>query len=108
MFGVVLFGTAQRKKEIGIRKVFGEIIPGILRLLLKDFVLWIFLACLIAWPMAWVFSNKWLSNFAYKAEPGWWIYIVSGLIGLLITLLTIAYQALSAARTNPADSLRYE
>ena len=108
VFGVVLFGTGQRKKEIGIRKVFGESVPGILRLLLKDFIVWILLACIIAWPLSWIFANNWLMNFEYKTELRWWIFLVSGLIGLLINIITISYQALVAARAKPTDSLRYE
>jgi putative ABC transport system permease protein len=108
LFGLVSFTTEQRTKEIGIRKVLGASIPGIIVLLTKEFTKWILIASLIAFPVAYYFMNKWLESFAYKVDIGAWMFLFSGLSILFISLLTIGFQAIKAASANPIKSLRYE
>ena len=108
IYGLILFFAVQKTKEIGIRKVLGSSINGILWIMSKDFLKLILVAGLIGSPVAWYFLNNWLNNFNYKTQVSWWIFGIA--IGLLlsITLITISYQALKAARTNPVKSLRTE
>ena len=77
-------------------------------MLSTEFTKWALLANLIAWPVAWWAVNKWLQNFAYRIEIGWWIFLLAGSLALLIALLTVSTQAIRAALANPIDSLRYE
>ena len=74
----------------------------------KDFVKWILISNLIAWPVAYYAMNKWLQNFAYRIEMNWWIFVLAGVITLVIALLTVSWQAIRAAMANPIESLRYE
>ncbi|MBD3275966.1 MAG: FtsX-like permease family protein [Candidatus Marinimicrobia bacterium] len=108
LFGIISFFTDRRTKEIGIRKVLGASIPGILGLLTQDFVKWILLANLIAWPVAWYAMSKWLQNFAYRIDLTIWPFLLSGLAALAIALITVSWQAIRAATVNPVDALRYE
>jgi len=108
LFGLASFMAERRTQEIGIRKVLGASIPGILFLLTREFVKWVAIANIIAWPAAWIFSTGWLQNFAYRIDPVWDIYIYTALATLGIALLTVCYQAFRAARANPVESLRYE
>ena len=108
LFGMVHFSTERRTKEIGIRKVFGSNVLDIVVLLTKDFVKWILIANIIAWPVAYYFMNKWLQDFAYRINIAWWMFILSGGIALLIALATVSYQATKAALANPVESLKYE
>ncbi len=108
LFGLASFMAEQRTKEIGIRKVLGASAPEIILLLTKEFTKWVLVANLIAWPVAYLVMNKLLQTYAYRTAIGIDIFIFSGLIALTIALLTVSYQALRAARSNPADSLRYE
>jgi len=108
LIGLVLFATEQRTKEIGIRKVLGASVSGILALISSDFLKWIVLANIIAWPVAWYALGKWLDNFAYRIDLTFWPFLLSGLLALLIALLTIGTQAMRAATANPVESLRYE
>jgi len=108
LFGLASFTTEQRTKEIGIRKVLGSSVSGILVLLSKEFTRWILLANIIAWPIAWYLSRNWLQNFAYRIGVQIWVFILSGLLALAIALLTISYQSIKAALADPIDSLRYE
>jgi putative ABC transport system permease protein len=108
LFGLISFTTRKRTKEIGIRKVIGASDINILVLLTKDFTKWIAISNIIAWPVAYYFTNRWLENYAYRIEINWWIFILSGGIALLIALLTVSYQAIKAATANPVKSLRYE
>jgi putative ABC transport system permease protein len=98
----------KKTKEIGIRKVLGATVPNILLLLTKEFTKWVLLANIIAWPVAYYFMNKWLQNFAYRINIGLGIFLASGMIALVIALLTVGYQSIKAATANPVDSLRYE
>ena len=100
--------TAQRTKEIGIRKVLGANVVNIINLLSGEFLILVLLANVLAWPVAWIVMNMWLQNFAYHIEVTWWTLAVAGLGVLMIALLTASMQALRAATANPVDSLRYE
>jgi len=108
LFGLALFSTEQRTKEIGIRKVLGASVSGVVFLLSKEFTKWVLIANIIAWPMAYYAINRWLQNFAYRTDIGVVIFILSGLLALLIALLTVGFQSVKAAVSNPVDSLRYE
>ncbi len=108
LFGLASFTAEQRKKEIGIRKVLGAQVSGLVLLLSREFIKWVLLANIVAWPAAWFFMNKWLQEFAYKIDPGISIFILSGITAILIALLTVSYQAVKAAYGNPADTLKYE
>ncbi len=108
LFGLSSFTTEQRIKEIGIRKALGASISGILILLSKEFVKWVIIANILAWPVAWFVMDKWLQNFAYRIQIDWWVFILSGSIALVISILTVSSQAIKTALTNPVESLRYE
>ncbi len=108
LFGLAIFSSEQRTKEIGIRKVLGASIINVLFMLTKDFTKWILIANIIAWPAAYYVMSKWLQGFAYKIDIGVWIFILSGIIALAISLFTISFQAIKAATVNPIKSLQYE
>ncbi|UCC39732.1 MAG: ABC transporter permease [Candidatus Aminicenantes bacterium] len=108
LFGLASFTAEQRTKEIGIRKVLGASVSNVVLLLSREFTKWVMLANVIAWPFAYFAMNKWLQNFAYRIEVELWIFILSGLIALIIALLTISTKAVRAATADPVDSLRYE
>ncbi len=108
LFGLAAFTAEQRTKEIGIRKVLGASVAGIVGLLSKDFLNLVLIANIIAWPIAWWVMSRWLDDFAYRVEIGWWVFAVAGCIALLIALLTVSYQAVKAALSNPVKSLRAE
>jgi len=106
IYGLVLFFVGQKKREIGIRKVLGSNVTQILILVAQDFLKLIVIAGLIASPLAWYFMNRWLESFKYKTEISWWVFCLA-IFGLcIITLITISYQAIKAARANPVKSLR--
>jgi putative ABC transport system permease protein len=108
LFGLAGFTTVQKTKEIGIRKVMGASVSSILILFSKETILLMLVSAHIACPLAWWVLNKWLQDFAYKTKLELWIFIGAGLAALLISLVSIAYQALKAANTNPAEILKYE
>ena len=108
LFGLTAFAAEQRTKEIGIRKVLGASDSKIFLLLSKEFIRWVLLANLIAWPIAYVAMNKWLQNFAYRIHIGIVAFLISGGTALLIAYLTVSYQSIKSARANPVESLRYE
>ena len=108
LFGLASFMAEQRTKEIGIRKVLGASVSGLILLISKDFTKWVLMANLIAWPVAYFFMNNWLQNFAYRTNLALWIFALSGVIALAIALLTVSYQAIKAALANPVEALRYE
>jgi putative ABC transport system permease protein len=108
LFGLASFSAEQRKKEIGVRKVLGASVSGIVQLLSKDFLKLVGIAILIATPIAWWSMNKWLQNFAYKVDISWWMFAIAGCIAILIALVTVSFQAIKAAIANPVKSLRTE
>jgi len=108
LFGLVFFTVNQRTKEIGVRKVLGASVSGILGLLSRESTKCIFFANIIAWPISYFAVSKWLENFAYRVNLNVWMFIFSGLAAFGIALLTISYQSIKAATANPVDSLRYE
>lgn len=108
LFALTLISTNQRTKEIGIRKITGATVSGIVYLLLKDYLKLFVLANLIAWPITWYVMDKWLQNFAYRIEMSWWIFALAGVIVLIIAVLTVSWQTIRAALANPVESLRYE
>jgi len=108
LFGLTSFLTQQRIKEIGIRKVFGATVPSLLYLLGKDLTVWVLAANIFAFPMAWYAVHKWLQNFAYRIDLTVWPFLLSGLLALVIALLTISWRTIRAARANPVEALRYE
>ncbi|MFB0946653.1 MAG: FtsX-like permease family protein, partial [Spirosomataceae bacterium] len=108
LFGLATFAAEVRIKEIGIRKVLGASITEIVNLLSKDFLKLIFVATLLASPVAWWAMDKWLQNFAYRIDIEWWIFAVAGLVVALVALLTVSYQAIRAALLNPVETLKAE
>lgn len=108
LFGLAAFTIRQRYREIGIRKVLGSSIKGIVQLLSKDFLKLVALSILIAVPIAWYGSNKWLQNFVYKTDIHWWVFLMAGSLALLIAFATVSIQALRAALANPVKSIRPE
>jgi len=103
-----LFACQRRIKEIGVRKVNGAKVSEILTMLNKDFVKWVAIAFLIATPITYYASHKWLEGFAYKTELSWWIFAFAGLLAIGIALLTVSWQSWRAATRNPVEALRYE
>ncbi len=108
LFGLSAFSAEQRTKEIGIRKVLGASIPGVILLLVKEFTKWVAVAVLIAWPVGYTIMNTWLQNFAYRIHLEFSTFLLAAMIALLISIITVIYQASKAALANPIDSLRYE
>ena len=108
LFGLVTYAAEQRTKEIGVRKVLGASVSGIVGLLSKDFTMLVGIAALIAFPVAWWAMYKWLETFAYRTEISWWIFLVAGAVALAIALLTVSIQTIRAALANPIKSLRSE
>jgi putative ABC transport system permease protein len=108
LFGLAALQIAGRTKEIGIRKVLGAGIPGIVQLVSRDFIKLVFVAILIGAPVAWYFSNKWLQDFAFRIPLTAWIIVLSGSIALTISIVTVSFQAIKAALSNPVTSLRSE
>lgn len=108
LFGLTTFMAAQRTKEIGVRKVLGASVQNIVLLLSRDFIRLVLLAIVLAAPVAWWAADRWLQNFAYRISLQWWLFALTGVIVIVIALLTVAYQAIKVALANPARSLRSE
>ena len=108
ILGLSISLAEQKIKEIGIRKVNGAKVSEVMTMLNKDFVKWVAIAFVIATPIAWFATHKWLENFAYKTTLSWWIFALAGLLALGIALLTVSWQSWKAATRNPIEALRYE
>jgi putative ABC transport system permease protein len=108
LLGLAAFVTERRTKEIGIRKVLGASVAEIVALLSKEFVKWVLIANVAAWPLAYYVMNNWLKNFAYRTDMSLWIFVTSGAVALIIALLTVSSHAIRAATANPVEALRYE
>jgi putative ABC transport system permease protein len=108
LFGLATYMAEQRTKEIGVRKVLGATVNNIVMMLSRDFLMLIVIASLIAFPVAWWAMYKWLQDFEYRIQVGWWIFVLSGFVAILVALFTISFQAVRAAVSNPIKSLRTE
>jgi putative ABC transport system permease protein len=108
LFGLATYMAEQRNKEIGIRKVLGASVGNVVTLLSKDFLVLVFIASILAFPVAWWAMNQWLRDFAYRIDISIWVFLVSGIAALLIALLTVSFKAIKAAIANPVKSLRTE
>ncbi len=108
LFGLAVFTTEQRTKEIGVRKVLGASVASITRLLASDFLQLVAIAFVIASPVAYYFMDRWLADFAYRIDIQWWMFVLAGLIALSIAFLTVSFQSVRAALRNPVESLRSE
>jgi putative ABC transport system permease protein len=108
LLGLASYSTMQRTKEIGIRKVLGASVGGIVNLLSKDFLLLVGISFVIAVPVAYYFMHRWLQDFAYRVPIAWWIFVSAGVMAVIVALLTVSTQAIRAAVANPVESLRTE
>jgi putative ABC transport system permease protein len=108
LFGLTTFSAEQRTKEIGVRKVLGANVPGIIALLSKDFLKLVSLSVIIACPIAWFAMDKWLQSFAYRTDVSLSLFVVTASIVFAIAIITISFQAVKAAIANPVKSLRME
>jgi len=108
LFSLTSFSIEQRTKEIGIRKVLGASVFSIVQLLSQEFIKWVIIANLFAWPIAYFSMHKWLRNFAYRTSIEWWTFVIAGGLALLIALITVSYASVKTALANPMESLRNE
>jgi putative ABC transport system permease protein len=108
LFGLAAYTTEQRRKEIGIRKILGASVSGLVSLVSREFIRLVLLANVVAWPLAYLAMHRWLENFSYRIAIGWYVYLAAGLLALVIALLTISFQALKVAVANPVEALREE
>jgi putative ABC transport system permease protein len=108
LFGLASFVAEQRKKEIGVRKVLGASVFNLWRMLSREFALLVIISCFIAIPLAWFYLHQWLQQYDYKTTISYWVFIYAAVGALIITLLTVSFQAIKAAIANPVKSLRSE
>ena len=108
LFGLASFMAEQRTKEIGIRKVLGASVFTVVFMLSKDFTKWVLVSNIIAWPAAYFVVQKLFEKYVYRTHIGFDIFVLSGLVTLVIALLTVSFQAIRAAQADPVQSLRYE
>jgi putative ABC transport system permease protein len=108
LFGLAAYAAEQRTKEIGIRKILGATVSNIVTMLSKDFLKLVLIASLIAFPVAWWFMNKWLQDFAYRIHISWWVFVLATFVSVFIAIITVSFQAVKAALTNPVKNLRTE
>ena len=108
MLGLASFTAEQRTKEIGIRKVMGASVSGIIVMMTKEFITLVILASIIAWPIAYYVMTNWLQDFAYAASLSVWTFVLAAVGAVIITVVTVSFQATKAALINPVDALQYE
>ncbi|MEP7269276.1 MAG: FtsX-like permease family protein, partial [Saprospiraceae bacterium] len=108
LFGLASYIAEQRTKELGVRKVLGAGYGNLIALLSKDFVKLVLIAFAFAVPMGWYAMHKWLQDFAYRIELSWWIFALAGITAISIAVITVSFQAIKSAFTNPVKSLRTE
>jgi putative ABC transport system permease protein len=108
LFGLALFTAEQRKKEIGIRKVMGASVAGIVFMLSKDFLKLVLLANMVALPLSWYLMSNWLNEYANRTDLSWWIFALAFLITLVIAMFTLSFHAVKTAMADPVTSLRTE
>lgn len=108
LFGLSAYTAEQRRKEIGVRKVLGSSVAGIVRLLSKDFMALVLVAILLAVPIGWYLMHNWLQDYSYRTTISWWVFVIAGIVAIGIALITISFQAVKAAIANPVKSLRTE
>jgi len=110
LLGLAAYTTERRTKEIGVRKVIGASVNGLVLLVSKEFFAWVSIGTLLAFPAAWFFTDRWLENFAYRIQLGdeWLTFVLSAIVALLITMLTVGYHVVRAALANPVNALRDE
>ncbi|HEY8659103.1 MAG TPA: ABC transporter permease [Hanamia sp.] len=108
LLGLSAFAITQRVKEIGVRKVLGANVSSIVKLLSKDFLKLVLIAAIIAFPVAWYTMTRWLEDFAYRIHIHWWVFVLSAILALIVALITVGFQAIKAALSNPVKSLRSE
>jgi putative ABC transport system permease protein len=108
IFGLAAYSTEQRTKEIGIRRILGSSVSGIVMMFTNRYVRWVIVANILAWPAAYFMANRWLQAFAFRTSIGFVPFILAGLMTLAVALLSVIFQTVKAALSNPAESLRYE
>ena len=108
LYGLAAFATERRTKELGVRKVMGASVGEIIGLVSREYLIIVFIAYVISYPVAWYFMSRWLDSFAFHVNLSILTFIISAGISLVLAILTVSYFALKAARTNPVESLRYE
>jgi putative ABC transport system permease protein len=108
LFGLATYAAEQRVKEIGIRKVLGASVGGIVEMLSVDFIKLVVISALISFPLSWWAMSKWLANFAYRINISWWVFVAAAVVAIVIAMATTSYQAIRAALMNPVKSLRTE
>jgi ABC-type antimicrobial peptide transport system permease subunit len=108
LFALVAYMAETRRKEIGIRKVLGASVANIMYLLSKEFLILVLISVAVASPVAWWAMNKWLSNYSYRTDIPWWLFVVVGVLSVGIALLTVGFQAIKAATSNPVKAIKSE
>ena len=108
LFGLAAFSAEIRTKEIGVRKVMGASLPGIVGLMTRDFMKLVFVANVLAWPLGYYAMTLWLESFAYRTDVSPWIFAATTLLAFVIAALTVSVQAVRAGLANPVEALRYE
>ncbi len=108
LFGLSVLAAEKRTKEIGIRKVLGASVQGVVTILSADFLKLVFISLLVAIPLAWIAAHNWLENYPYRIALSWWMFAGAGILVVMVALLTVSFQAIKAAIANPAKSLRTE